>query len=136
MNQIAIIGRLTKDPDVRYTTGANQMAIANFTLAVNREYKKDGEQTADFISCKAFKKTAELIEKYVKKGSLVGIQGRIQTGSYEKDGRKIYTTDVVVDRLEFLDSKSGSSAPSSGSKAEVPSDIPEGFSLTEEMIPF
>ena len=102
MNSVALTGRLTRDPEVRYSAG-NSMAIAKFTLAVDRQRTtKEGEQTADFISITCFGKTAELVEKYVSKGQQIGVTGRIQTGSYEKDGRKIYTTDVIADRVEFL----------------------------------
>ena len=99
MNKVILIGRPTKDIDLRYSTGEKQTAIARFTLAVNRYRKDDG---ADFISCVAFGKTAENLDRYVNKGDKVGIIGHIQTGSYEKDGRKIYTTDVIVEETEFL----------------------------------
>ena len=99
MNKVILIGRTTKDIDLRYSTGEKQTAIARFTLAVNRYRKDDG---ADFISCVAFGKTAENLDRYVNKGDKVGIIGHIQTGSYEKDGRKIYTTDVIVEETEFL----------------------------------
>lgn len=99
MNSVALIGRMARDPDVRYTS--EQKAIARFSLAVDRP-AKNGEKTADFIPCVAFGKTAEIIEKYCLKGKQVGITGNIKTGSYEKDGHKYYTTDVVVDRLDLL----------------------------------
>ena len=102
MNKTILIGRTTKDIDLRYTTGEKQTAVARFTLAVNRFRKDDG---ADFISCVAFGKTAENMDRYVHKGDKVGIIGHIQTGSYEKDGRKIYTTDVIVEETEFLSSQ-------------------------------
>ena len=103
MNSVALVGRLTRDPEVRYSTSGNQMAIAKFTIAVDRDRaSKDSEQSADFIGITCFGKTAELVEKYMGKGRLVGVTGRIQTGSYEKDGRKVYTTDVIADRVEFL----------------------------------
>jgi len=107
MNKVILIGRLTKDPDVRYSTGDNPMAIARYTLAVDRKGpKKDGEQTADFISCIAFGRAGEFAEKYFKKGTKIGVTGRIQTGSYtNKDGQKVYTTDVVVEEQEFAESK-------------------------------
>jgi len=148
MNSVALIGRLTRDPEVRYSTGGNQMAIAKFTIAVDRERTaKEGEQSADFIGITCFGKTAELVEKYMSKGRLVGVTGRIQTGSYEKDGRKVYTTDVIADRVQFLDrgtSGSGSSAgftAPSASFADVNTEIreqtPEGFEkLTDDDIPF
>ncbi len=109
MNKVILMGRLTRDPDIRYTQGDNQKAIARYTLAVDRRYKKDGEQAADFISCVAFGKMAEHVEKYYHKGIKVVISGRIQTGSYDhKDGYKVYTTDVVVEEQEFAESKSAS----------------------------
>lgn len=120
MNVVVLIGRLVRDPEVRYT-GDNK-AIAKFSLAVNR-MKKD---EADFINCVAFGKTAEVVEKYVKKGSRISVRGKIQTGSYEKDGKKVYTTDVIIDDLQMLDSKK-----ESGEK------IDEGFmEAAETSLPF
>ena len=139
MNNVTLIGRLTKDPEVRYTTGS-QMAVGRFTLAVDRQFKKDGEPTADFISIIAFGKTAELCERYLSKGRQVAIEGRIQTGSYtNKDGQKVYTTDVVAARVEFIgsgnkDSQSSSQSPA-GPSADM--DIPEGFTtIDDDDIPF
>lgn len=104
MNNISLVGRLTRDPDVRYTDGG--LTIARFTLAVDRRIKKDGEQTADFPSCVSFGKTAEFIEKYFHKGMRIGLNGRLQTGSYtNNDGIKVYTTDVIVENCEFVESK-------------------------------
>lgn len=113
MNIVTLVGRLTKDPDVRQTAGANPITVARYTLAVDRRFKREGEQTADFISCVSFGKTAEFAEKYFKQGMRIAINGRIQTGSYtNKDGNKVYTTDVVVENQEFADGKaSGSAAP-------------------------
>lgn len=112
MNRVVLMGRLTKDPDVRYTQGQQQMAIARYTLAVDRRRSKadkDGQQ-ADFISCVAFGKSGEFAEKYLKKGTRIVVSGRIQIGSYtNKDGQKVYTTDVVVEDQEFAESKN--SAP-------------------------
>ena len=102
MNNVTLIGRLTRDPDVRYTS-STQMAVARFSIAINRPTRKDGTEQTDFPNIVAFGKTAELCEKFLVKGRLVGIQGRIQTGSYEKNGQRIYTTDVVADRVEFLE---------------------------------
>lgn len=101
------MGRLTRDPEVRYTQGENPMAIARYTLAVDRRFKqKEEENTADFISCVAFGKTGEFAEKYYRKGTKIAVTGRIQTGSYtNKDGVKVYTTDVVVEEQEFAESK-------------------------------
>ena len=104
------MGRLTRDPDVRYTQGEQAMAIARFTLAVDRRFKRDNEQQADFISCVTFGKTAEFIERYVFQGTKLVVDGRIQTGSYtNKDGVKVYTTDVVVENCEFAESKAATS---------------------------
>lgn len=115
MNKVILMGRLTKDPDVRYSQGENASAIARFTLAVDRRFKREGDDTADFISCVAFGKTAEFAEKYLHKGTKICLTGRIQTGSYtNKDGQKVYTTDVVVEETEFAESKAnggGTTAP-------------------------
>ena len=106
MNKVILTGRLTRDADIRVTANT-QTTVARFTLAVNRRSKDDG---ADFIGCIAFNKTAELIEKYVRQGHRIGIVGHIQTGSYEKEGVKHYTQDVIVDELEFLETKSGNTS--------------------------
>lgn len=109
MNIVVLTGRLTKDPEVRYSQGDNSMAIARYTLAVDRRMRKtqDSEQhTADFISCVAFDKRGEFAEKYLQKGMKIGIQGHIQTGSYtNKDGKKVYTTEVIVDEHEFMEKR-------------------------------
>ena len=106
MNKVILLGRLTRDPDIRYTQGAETMAIARYTLAVDRRIKREGEAAADFISCVAFGKIAELAEKYLHKGIKLVIAGRLQTGSYtDRDGRKIYTTGVIVEDQEFAESK-------------------------------
>lgn len=105
MNRFTGIGRLTRDPDIRYTTGDNSLCIARYTLACDRITKKDGQPTADFISCVAMGKQGEFVEKYLSKGMKIAVEGRIQTGSYEKDGTKVYTTDVMVERHEFVESK-------------------------------
>jgi len=103
------MGRLTRDPEVRYSQGENSLAIARFTLAVDRRFKRQGEQDADFISCVSFGKTAEFAEKYLKQGTKIAVTGRIQTGSYtNKEGQKVYTTEVVVEETEFAESKSAS----------------------------
>lgn len=110
MNKVVLCGRLTREPETRYTTGENSTAVARYTLAVDRRIKRDGEQTADFISCVVFGKSAEFAEKYFHQGTKLVISGRIQTGSYtNKDGNKVYTTDVVVEEQEFAESKSASS---------------------------
>ena len=141
MNKVILMGRLTRDAEVRYSQGDNSLAIARFSLAVDRRYKKDGEeQTADFISCVAFGKTGEFLEKFGHKGTKFVIEGRIQTGSYtNKDGQKVYTTDVVVESVEFAESKSAAS----GNAAPAPApnqaagdgfmNIPDGL---DEELPF
>ena len=106
MNKVILMGRLTRDPDVKYTAGDNPMAIARYTLAVDRRFKRENEATADFISCVAFGKAAEFAEKYFRQGIRIVVSGRIQTGSYtNRDGNKVYTTDVVVEEQEFAESK-------------------------------
>ena len=120
MNKVILMGRLTRDPEVRYTQGENQMAIARYTLAVDRRYSRGGgnndENTADFIPCVAFNKAGEFAERYFRKGTKIAVSGRIQTGSYtNKDGVKVYTTEVIVDDQEFAESKnSAGSADNSG----------------------
>ena len=110
MNKVILMGRLTKDPDISYTTSnGNQMAIARYTLAVDRRFKRDGEQTADFIRCVAFGRSGEFAETYFHRGTKIVAEGRIQTGSYQdKEGRTVYTTDVVVENQEFAESKAAS----------------------------
>ena len=147
MNSVALIGRLTRDPDIRY--GAeSQLAVARFSIAIDRGKDRNGEDRgADFPNIVCFGKTAELVERYMAKGRLVGITGRIQTGRYEKDGRTVYTTDVIADRVEFLDwgdRSEGESRDNRGfrdsSKPAGPkegSDVPDGFgSMTDDDIPF
>ena len=143
MNKIIMIGRLTKDPDVRYTQsqGENSSAIARYTLAVDRRYKgRDGQYAADFIPCVAFGKSAEFAQKYLKKGMKMAVSGHLQTGSYEKDGVKHYTTDVIIEDQEFCESKrdqtaSGQQASGSGDwqQADGFMDIPDGI---DEELPF
>lgn len=106
MNKVILMGRLTRDPDVRYSQGENPTAIARYTLAVDRRFKRDGDQSADFIGCVAFGRSAEFAEKYLRQGTKLVVTGRIQTGSYtNRDGQKVYTTDVVVEDQEFAESK-------------------------------
>ena len=106
MNKVILMGRLTRNPEVRYTQGEEPMAIARFTLAVDRRGKRDGEASADFPSCVCFRRTAEFIEKYAHQGTKLVVVGKIQTGSYtNRDGQKVYTTDVVVEEAEFAESK-------------------------------
>lgn len=142
MNKVVLMGRLTKDPEVRYSQGENPIAIARYTLAVDRRFRRNNEeQSADFISCVAFGKSGEFVEKYFHKGIKITVSGRIQTGSYtNKDGQKIFTTEVVVDEQEFAESKAAShSSQGSNSKPTVTTDdegfmhIPDGL---EEELPF
>ena len=139
-NKVFLIGRLTKDPDVRYTQGEKSMAIARYTLAVDRKFKKDGEPTADFISCVAFGKNGEFAEKYLRKGTKIANFGRLQTGSYtNKDGQKVYTTDVIVEEHEFCEKK-GEGESQNTPKADegfmdLPGDISEECPFGDD-IPF
>ena len=112
MNKVILMGRLTREPDIRYSQGDTAMAIARYTLAVNRGYRKNNEeQQADFVSCVAFQRNAEFAEKYLHQGTKLLVTGRIQTGSYtNRDGQKVYTTDVVVEDQEFAESKTSSMA--------------------------
>ena len=149
MNKTVLMGRLTADPQVRYSQGDNATAVARYTLAVDRQFKRDGDQSADFINCIAFGKRGEFAEKYLRKGTKIAVVGRIQTGSYtNKDGNKVYTTDVVVEEQEFAESKAASDANRSrmGGSYQTPSapnpmgaagdgfmNIPDGI---DEELPF
>ena len=139
MNKVVLMGRLTRDAEIRYSQGDNSLAIARFSLAVDRRFKKDNEeQTADFISCVAFGKTAEFFERFGKKGTKFVIEGRIQTGSYtNKDGQKVYTTDIVVESAEFAESKSAASGNAAPAPNQAAGDgfmnIPDGL---DEELPF
>lgn len=134
MNKVILYGRLTRDPEIRYTAGQENKAVARFNLAVDREYKKDGEAQADFISCVAFGKTAEFIEKHIRKGSKILLEGRWQTGSYEKDGHKYYTNDCIVEQVEFGESKKAEAgAPEPQPDADGFMSIPDGI---DEELPF
>ena len=145
MNKVVLMGRLTRDPDVRYSQGETPLAIARYTLAVDRRFKRNGEQDADFINCVAFGRTAEFAEKYFKQGTKIAVSGRIQTGSYtNRDGVKVYTTEVVIEEQEFAESKAaaaqnnmGVSQPSAPQPSAAASDgfmnIPDGL---EEELPF
>jgi len=146
MNKVILIGRLTRDPEVRYSTsGDGNMAIARYSLAVDRRGRRNNndEQTADFINCVAFGRAGEFAEKYFKKGMKVGVTGRIQTGSYTNNaGQKVYTTDVVVEDQEFVESKGASDnsgfvpAPKQDSASEIGEgfmNIPDGI---EDELPF
>lgn len=148
MNKVVLMGRLTRDPEIRYSQGESSSAVARYTLAVDRRFKRQGdEQTADFISCVSFGKTAEFIERYLHQGTRVVGCGRIQTGSYtNKDGVKVYTTDVVMDEVEFAESKNanagadhnaGGFQPTAPSPSQAVGDgfmnIPDGI---DEELPF
>ena len=141
------MGRLTRDPDVRYSAGENSTAVARYTLAVDRRFRRDGDSaTADFIGCVAFGRQAEFAEKYLRQGTKIAITGRIQTGSYtNKDGQRVYTTDVIVENVEFAESKNSSGAGNNSGSAPsgrpAPSEaagdgfmnIPDGI---DEELPF
>ena len=116
MNKVVLMGRLTRDPEVRYSQGDSSTAVARYTLAVDRRFRRQGdEQSADFISCVSFGKTAEFVERYLKQGTKIAGCGRIQTGSYtNRDNQKVYTTDVVLEEVEFAESKNNSSGNGNG----------------------
>lgn len=145
MNKIILMGRLTRDPDIRYSQGENSMAIARFTLAVNRRYKSDAgsdEQTADFIQCVAFSKSAEFIEKYCVQGTKLVTEGRWNTGSYtNKEGIKVYTNDCIIEHCEFAENKSSSNQEQSENTSSRPEpssastgfmNIPEGIDIDND----
>ncbi len=132
MNNWSGIGRLTADPDTRYTSGDNPLCVSRYTLAVDRSYKRQGEPDADFIRCVAFGKQGEFAEKYLSKGMKVGVTGRIQTGSYkDRDGRTVYTTDVVVNEHTFCERKGEQTRPVETPSAPTDEDgfmsIPDGI---------
>lgn len=131
MNRVILMGRLTKDPNITYAQGAEAMCIARYTLAVDRRGKKqEGQPTADFISCVAFKNNAEFAEKYLRQGTKIVVEGRIQTGSYKnKDGQTVYTTDVVIDSQEFCEGKKETqeTAPSAPVDKDGFMNIPDGI---------
>lgn len=146
MNKVVLMGRLTRDTEIRYSQGEHPVAVARYTLAVNRIFKRAGEPDADFINCVAFGRSAEFAEKYFRQGIRIVVSGRIQTGSYtNRDGVKVYTTEVIVDEQEFAESKAASeqSAASYGARpaAAAPSapvgdgfmNIPDGL---DEELPF
>ena len=146
MNKVILMGRLTRDPEIRYSQGENNNAVARYTLAVDRRFQRSADQTADFIPCVAFGRSAEFAEKWLKQGTKICITGRIQTGSYtNKDGVKVYTTDIIVEEQEFAESKAASGQASGGgyqpagrpapgnAGAEGFMSIPEGI---EDDLPF
>lgn len=119
MNSVCLVGRLVRDPEVRYSQGTNATCVARYTLAVQRQFKVEGQPDADFISCVAFGKAGEFAEKYLKKGMNIGVTGRIQTGSYKnKEGATVYTTDIIVQTQEFCEKK-GDAAGSTGVTASA-----------------
>ena len=137
MNKVILIGRVVRDAEIRYSQGASSTCIARYTLAVDRKFKQEGQPTADFIKCIAFGKLGEFAEKYLHKGIKIAVTGRIQTGSYKnKDGQKVYTTDVVVEEQEFCESKS-SNQSQGNDRPQTSSDdfmsIPDGV---EDGLPF
>ena len=147
MNKVILMGRLTRDPEMRYSSGENQTAIARYTLAVDRRFKRQGdEQTADFINCVVFGRGAEFAENYLRQGTKIAVTGRIQTGSYtNKDGQKVYTTEVMVESQEFAESKAasqqnGNSQPSTPTRPEPSQANDDGFlnipDAIEEEMPF
>lgn len=143
MNKVILMGRLVREPDIRYSQTAEPVAVARYTLAVDRRTRKEGEQAADFISCVAFGRNAEFAEKYLKQGMKIAIVGRIQTGSYtNREGRKVYTTDIVVEEQEFAESKAAenrgntqNNTPQGGYKEDADGfmNIPDGI---DEELPF
>ena len=136
MNKIILCGRLARDPEVRYSQGDKPMAVAKYTLAVDRKIKGNNEQTADFINCVAFGKLGEFAEKYLKKGTKLIVTGRIQTGSYtNKDGNKVYTTDVMIEEMEFCESKNanGGNTSQQNTNSDGFMNIPDGM---DEELPF
>ena len=152
MNKVVLVGRLTRDPEVRYSQGDSATAVARYTVAVDRRFKRDNEPTADFIPCVVFGRSSEFAEKYFRQGMRVSVSGRIQTGSYtNKDGVRVYTTEVIVEEQEFAESRAESeanrgsfqynNAPASQAPASAPSmdagdgfmNIPDGI---DEELPF
>ena len=146
MNKVILMGRLTRDPEVKYSQGDNATAIARFTLAVERRIKRDNEASVDFINCVSFGRSAEFVEKYFRKGTKIVICGRIQTGSYtNKDGQKVYTTDIVIEEQDFAESKATSQQNNSGSvqnnsnsrQSQKPQPDPDEFmSVDDDDLPF
>lgn len=137
MNKVILIGRVVRDAEIRYSQGANSTCIAKYTLAVDRKFKQEGQPNADFINCIAFGKLGEFAEKYLHKGVKIAVTGRIQTGSYtNKDGQKVYTTDVVVEEQEFCESKSNNQSQQNERPLQSSDDfmsIPDGI---DDGLPF
>lgn len=141
MNSVILIGRLTADPDVRYTQGSNT-CVARFTLAIDRPARQGEEKQADFPVVKAFGKTAELVQRYIHKGSKIAVEGRLQTGSYKnKNGDTVYTTEVIANRVEFLDTREQRQQPQTDCPSARPvlpdeMDVPSVFQYVDEDIPY
>ena len=137
MNKIILMGRLTKDPEIKYSQGEKPVAIGRFSVAVNKKYKREGGPTADFFNCTAFGRQAEFIEKYLKKGSKVLITARLENNNYEKDGKTVYDNAIIVEEIEFADSKKTDESHSQPESQPQPADglmnIPTGV---EEELPF
>lgn len=141
MNNVVLIGRLTRDPEMKYTTGQNQMAVTNFTLAIDRPVRQGQEKKTDFIRVTVFGRMAENCDRYLAKGRRAAVQGRIQTGSYtNKNGQTVYTTDVVAGNVEFLEYGQNGNSSQSQSSQQGPAqdyDVPEGFqAVSDDDIPF
>lgn len=141
MNKIILCGRLTKDPEVRYSQGATQTAVARVSLAVNRKWKREGEPEADFFNCTAFGKQAEFIEKYLKKGSKVLVSGRVQNDNYtNKDGQKVYAVNIMIEEIEFAESKNAGQQDTNQRHQDRPAYTNDGFMSIpdgeEEQLPF
>lgn len=134
MNKVVLMGRLTRDPEIRYSQGEHPMAVAHYTLAVNRTFKRAGEPDADFINCVVFGRSAEFAEKYFRQGTRIVVSGRIQTGSYtNRDGVKVYTTEVVVDEQEFAESKSSNEHKGPATSEDGFMNVPDGL---DDELPF
>lgn len=144
MNKVILMGRLTRDPEIRYSQGKNALAIARYTLAVDRKFRRDGDATADFINCLTFGNNAEFAEKYFHQGIKIFLVGRIQTGSYtNREGKKVYTTEVIVEEQEFAESKNSNNPKAghvktegAGSSHQMPPSVPDsdGFmSIPDEI---
>ena len=136
MNNVSLVGRLTRDPEVRYSKSNTSLAVTRFSIAVDRRFKKEGQADVDFINCVAFGKTGEFVEKYFSKGQRIGLVGRIQTGSYtNKEGQKVYTTDIVAENVEFVESKKADyqGPPKGADVGDGFVNIPDGI---DEELPF
>ena len=138
MNKVILMGRLTRSPEVRYSQGAEPVAVARYTLAVNRRFKRKDEPEADFIPCVAFGKRGEFAEKYFRKGQLVAVIGRLQVRSWDKDGEKRWTTEVIVEEQHFAESKNSSNAaaPKEGGQAAADGFYPIDESVEDDDLPF